>query len=152
MTTRGRPRKSHDRALLEAADLLAQAGRLVRRLQRASSHKAINPRDEREREYLLRRRRGLVGGLTERDIRQMLAPKKSLTQASLRLIVEHGVSVRIAVDMVLRNPTTKRVDRDRAEALRGAVRRELPLARQRYAEEQKRRVQFASRTTVEHIA
>lgn len=133
---KGRSKKSIASQFQTIAARDEKALRLFRRIKSLPAGASLSPREESERKYLAQRRRDFVGRYSDQSVRELLEPKVSLTSAAIRLILEHDFSLRQAVAAVLRDPVTKEVDPDKAEAFRGAVRQALPKARAQWVSEQ----------------
>jgi hypothetical protein len=94
--------------------------------------------------YALKRRRGLVGAYVGPSVKELLEPKRSKLQGALRLIIDGGVPVNIAVRMTHRH-------QDEQEHNLRAVRRLLKQARADAQATVDRQQNFQARTTVTDI-
>ena len=134
--SRGRPNTTLLSAGNDAAHVIQIA--LLIKLGREKELKSAGFTEAAALRYVLKRRRGLIGGFIGDSVRDLLSPTINRTQRALQLIIEHRFKVSIAARVLkidLRN-----------------LRKALPLARIRARNEAERRNSFAQRTLIVDVA
>lgn len=134
--SRGRPNKKLLSAGNDAAHIVDTA--LLIKLGRKKELESAGFTEATALRYVMKRRRGLIGGFIGDSVRDLVSPTINHTERALQLIIEHGVKVSIAalaLKIDLRN-----------------LRKALPLARIRARNEAERRKSFAKRTFIVDLA